>query len=128
MRLIIQGDRIAGAATDEYVGPDPWIDAPEGFDVARIDAYRLVDGNLSLVPQAVNPWQAKRALLEAGLLDQVEAKIADLPDDLEGRLVRLDWTTAQTFRRDWPALQVLATDLGRDSGDLDALFIHAATL
>lgn len=81
-----------------------------------------------VVPQAINPWQAKSALLAAGLLAEVEERIANLPEDLAGNQVRLDWSTAQTFRRDWPALNALAADIGLDSKKLDALFVYAAAL
>ena len=48
MKLIIQNSRIAATATDEYEGPDPFITAPEDFDIARIGGYVVVDGVLTL--------------------------------------------------------------------------------
>ena len=48
MKLIIQNNRIAATATDEYTGPDEYISAPEGFDIERMGEYRLVDGALVL--------------------------------------------------------------------------------
>lgn len=60
MRLIIQNDRIAGTATDEYDGPDVFLDAPAGFDVQRIGDYRLVDGQIAIDDSArvARLWQA----------------------------------------------------------------------
>ena len=52
MRLIIQNNRVAATATDEYTGPDPWVQAPVDFDIARMGEYELVDGVLVLPPPA----------------------------------------------------------------------------
>jgi len=80
------------------------------------------------VPVSVTSRQAKRALLDAGLLDDVEDAIAAIPDKLERRRVQIDWIEAQDFRRDWPVLVSLAKSLGLDSAALDALFIEAKNL
>ena len=50
MKLIIQQNRIAATATDEYTGPDEYIDAPADFDVTRLAEYRYEDGALALAP------------------------------------------------------------------------------
>lgn len=50
MKLIIQKNRIAATATDEYTGPDEYIDAPADFDVTRLGEYRYEDGALALAP------------------------------------------------------------------------------
>lgn len=52
MKLIIQNNRIAATATDEYTGPDEYIDAPADFDVTRLAEYRYEDGALVLAPDA----------------------------------------------------------------------------
>lgn len=81
-----------------------------------------------VVPAVVSARQAQRALLEAGLLDDVEAAIAAIPEELERRRIQIDWDKAQEFRRDWPTLAMLAAAMQLDEGTLDALFIEAATL
>ncbi len=48
MKLIIQNDRIAATATDDYTGPDEHIAAPEDFDPARMADYVVAAGILSL--------------------------------------------------------------------------------
>lgn len=48
MKLLIRFDRIVGTATDAYTGPEQFMDPPAGFDVDRIDDYRLIDGVLTL--------------------------------------------------------------------------------
>jgi len=60
MKLIIQNDRIAGTATDEYDGPDVYLEAPADFDVQRIVDYRLIDGQIAMddAARVARLWQA----------------------------------------------------------------------
>ena len=48
MKLIIQNNRIAATATDDYTGPDAYIAAPPDFDASRMGEYVYADGALSL--------------------------------------------------------------------------------
>ena len=48
MKLIIQNDRIAATATDEYAGPEQWLAEPEDFDILRLADYRVVDGVVAI--------------------------------------------------------------------------------
>lgn len=48
MRLIIQSNRIAATATDDYTGPDQHIAAPEDFDPERMADYVYAAGILAL--------------------------------------------------------------------------------
>ena len=50
MKLIIQNNRIAATATDDYTGPDEFITAPPDFDPARMGEYTYADGVLTLTP------------------------------------------------------------------------------
>lgn len=123
MKLILQNDRIAGTATDDYAGPDAWITAPEDYDPAK--EYRVIDGELvELVPQVVSRRQAKQALLRADLLDDVDAAISASAN----RAWQIDWADAQEFRRDWPALVAMQPALGLSDAQVDDLFRLAATL
>ena len=73
----------------------------------------------------ISPFQARAALAQAGLLEPVEALMADptTPD-----LARLAWQHAQEFRRNSPTLLALAGALGLDEAALDALFDAAASI
>lgn len=75
------------------------------------------------VPASVTKRQARLALLGAGLLDTVEALVAQQP-----AAVRITWADATEWRRDDAILQQLATALELDGAAIDALFITAATL
>ncbi len=50
MKLIIQSNRIAATATDDYTGPDEHITAPPDFDITRLAEYIYADGVLTLTP------------------------------------------------------------------------------
>lgn len=71
----------------------------------------------------VSRFQAKAALLGAGLLPQVQAMI-----DAADPATRLAWNEVIEFRRDSPLLNTLATALGLDSAALDQLFVAASKI
>ena len=74
-------------------------------------------------PQVVSRFQARAALHLAGLLDQVEALMADPATDT---LARLAWTDATEFRRTSPTLLAMASALSLTDAQIDQLFITAA--
>ena len=84
MKLIIQNNRIAATATDEYTGPDEYIDAPADFDVTRLGEYRYEDGALVLAPDTRvtrlafrNRFtQSEKVALELAALDDPAATMA----------------------------------------------------
>jgi hypothetical protein len=78
---------------------------------------------LGPVPESITPLQARRALLAAGLLDDVENMIAQAP-----REVRLAWEYAVEVYRNDPTLAMLATSLRLTSDQIDNLFRSAAEI
>lgn len=114
-------------ATAEFAASQGWIPAGKARmgDVWDGKAFKP---QAPAVPAVVSARQAKRALLEAGLLDDVQLAIDNIPDPMEKRRVQIDWDESTEFRRDWPTLAVLAAAMQLDGGTLDALFIEAATL
>lgn len=72
------------------------------------------------VPAVVSRFQARRALKDAGVFDQVEAAIAQADEFAHDA-----WADAQEFRRDSALILSLGESLGLD---LDALFIAAAKI
>lgn len=79
-------------------------------------------------PASVTMRQARLALLGAGLLDDVDAAIAAIPDAAQRRAAEIEWEYAQTVDRNSPFTQQLASGLGLTSEQLDALFTQAAEL
>ena len=73
------------------------------------------------VPAVVSKFQAKAALLQAGLLEQTESLMAQAD-----AVARLAWDNAQEFRRNSPTVLAMGAALGLDAAALDALSITAA--
>lgn len=76
-------------------------------------------------PLVVSRFQALAALMQAGLLEQVEAYMALETTD---PFTRLAWKEAQEFREDSPMLANLATLLGLTSEQVSELFQIAKTI
>ena len=89
---------------------------------AEANAIRAANTPPTAVPQSVTRFQAKAALLGAGLLEQVEVYMA-LPDT--PMVTKLAWTETQNFERASPTVAGLAALLGLTAGQVDALFITA---
>ena len=81
----------------------------------------------SKVPQTVTMRQARIALLDAGLLEAVQASVATMPGT-EGERARIDWEYALEVRRDWPLISYMAGDLGLTDEQVDGLFVAAAAI
>lgn len=75
------------------------------------------------VPAKVTRFQAMAALLHAGLLDDVDAIMADASTP---PLYKLAWREATEFERTSPTIAALADRLQLTSEQVDALFIDAA--
>lgn len=75
------------------------------------------------VPEVVSPFQARAALMQFELLDDVTALMADPATPL---LWALAWDTAQEFRRHSPLVLQLMGLLGLDESAADLLFTTAA--
>lgn len=77
------------------------------------------------VPQVVTMRQAKLALLQAGLLDEVDAAIAA---ETTPKAIKIEWEYASEVQRDWVNTLGLAAMLGLTDEQLDNLFVLAASL
>lgn len=74
------------------------------------------------VPNSVTPRQARLALLEMQLLDDVEAAIVSGPQEWQ-----IEWEYATHIVRDSALVRGLGPALGLTSEDLDTLFTLAAS-
>jgi hypothetical protein len=77
------------------------------------------------VPQKVTAFQAKAALLQAGLLDDVEALVNQ--DDTP-RIIKLAWIEALHFERDSSTVATIAAALQLSDAQVDDLFINASSI
>lgn len=75
------------------------------------------------VPQIVTIRQAKLALLQVGLLDDVDAAVAQAD-----RATQIEWEYAAEVERSWQTLLTLQVALGLSDQQVDDLFITAAAL
>lgn len=117
-------------------------DVPEFFGTCSDDADTEVDGVLGVylqadwetmrddemrarnpVPQQVTMRQARLALLNAGLLDAVEAVIA-----AAGREAQLEWEYAAGVDRSNPAVATVQQQEALTDAQIDDLFREAAKL
>lgn len=84
MKLIIQNTRIIATATDDYDGPEAFMQAPADFDVTRMSDY-VHDGTSLLLPPDTRIsrlafrnrfTQAEKVMLELAGLDDPTAPMA----------------------------------------------------
>lgn len=80
------------------------------------------------VPASVTRRQAREALLNIGLLDDVEMAIANIEDATERKRAEIYWLDSATFERAHPMLAQIAGSIGLTDAEIDDLFIEAATL
>lgn len=131
MKILIQNGRITGTATDEYAGPDEYIDAPADFDADRMGEYVYADGALTLehvVPQQVARAQGKAALIGAGMWPSVLAFVAAIEDDTQRLLAEVALHDTQQWHRSSPFFNAAADALGLTGEQLDALFLAASKI
>jgi hypothetical protein len=88
-------------------------------------AARVAELEAQASPQVgvVSRMQARLALLNAGLLDQVEAAV-----DAGDRALQIYWDNASHFHRDHPLLLQLAAAIGLTAEQVDQLFAAAAQI
>lgn len=75
------------------------------------------------VPELVSAFQARAALLAAGLLDDAEAAVLAV-----GGQTDIAWEYAVEFRRDSPTIATLGAQLGLTAAQIDDLFRAAALI
>jgi hypothetical protein len=78
-------------------------------------------------PNSVTMAQARLALLNAGLLDQIEAGINGLPESMK-KTVLIAWEKSPYVSRKGNLVNMLANDFGLTEEQLDALFAAAAQI
>lgn len=115
-------------------------DTPEFFGTCPDDSFALVPGVIDVigqadweqmqrdemrarVPKVVSRAQFILALLEMGLLDDVEAAIAQAD-----RATQINYKERLEFERGYPLIATMAAVLGKTDAEIDALFTLAATL
>lgn len=105
---------------------------PANIDYQQYQAWLFVgnepqpaDPLPTQIPQIVTRFQARAALLNAGLLDQVNTMMSD---PATPAIAKLAWTDAQEFRRTSQTVQAMGAVLGLTDQQLDDLFIAASVI
>lgn len=78
---------------------------------------------ITQVPATISRFQARAALMDAGLLADVELAIAGASP-----IVQLAWAEATEWRRDSPTMAEIGSLLGLTSEQIDDLFRAAAQI
>lgn len=80
-----------------------------------------------VIPNIVTMRQARLALLQSGLLSQVQTAIDSLPSP-QKEAAQIEWDYSSEVHRDKPFVQLLGAALGLSEQQLDDLFLLASTL
>lgn len=81
----------------------------------------------SIVPKHISMRQARLALLNGGILAEVETAIAGMASP-QREQAQIEWQYASEVFRDNPLIIGMATQLGMNSDQIDQLFIDASKL
>src|SRR5690606_24198301 len=133
-------ERVWNATTGQFDNGDP-VDIPEGRWIdLRMNEVREPEPEMPeatdvpdlppeptepSIPSVVTMAQAKLALLYAGLYEQVEQALADLPEPQKTAAL-IEWNHRQTLEREHPLVAQVATALGLTEQQLDELFLDAS--
>lgn len=80
-----------------------------------------------IIPQEITMRQARLALLDIGLLANVQTAINTLPEPDKTK-AQIEWEYSNALQRGNPFVTTLGTALGLSSDDIDNLFITASRL
>ncbi len=95
------------------------------FKGAKAPALPVYEAPTVPTPAPVSMRQARLALLEAGLLDGVQAALDAITDAQQRRAAQIEWDSAQEVQYDSPLTQLLAGALRLGDEQLRALFARA---
>lgn len=119
-----------------------WAEGTDEFQIQTVDITDLdpqpqvgwiFEGNvfyepeapLTTVPQEVTRFQARAALYQAGLLEQVESIVTQPETDM---MMKLAWQDALSFKRNSQFVLEMAKTLNMTDEQLDNLFITAGSI
>jgi len=78
-------------------------------------------------PSLVTMRQARLALLDAGLYDQIGTLLDAMPEP-QRSAAKIEWEFATEVNKAWPLLVTLTAALGLNQTQVDNLFIEASKL
>lgn len=124
---IIENNVVVNVALADFPMADNWVQSDAAvIGDGYINGVIVKPPILQTVPQVVFMRQARLALLEVNLLDNVDQIISLLPEPMQSE-AKIEWEYATEVRRDWPTLNQIAQYLNLTSEYVDDLFILAGT-
>ena len=119
--VVIDADTVRVAKTQAEV----WDAKKSTFVIDKAKQAELDEAaRKAAIPQVVTMRQAKLALLQVGLLDEVDAVINS---DNTPRALKIEWEFANEVKREWVDSMELGKLLNMTPAQLDDLFTLAAT-
>jgi hypothetical protein len=124
---IIEDGKVVNIAKANEALADNWVQSDSAAigDLYDGTSFTKPPAPPTPIPQTVSRFQARAALYQAGLLDQVETLMSDPATDM---MAKLAWADAQEFKRTSPTIATMAAELGLSDTDLDDLFTQAAQI
>jgi hypothetical protein len=124
---IIEDGKVVNIAKANEALADNWVQSDSAAigDLYDGTTFTRPPAPPTPIPQTVSRFQARAALYQAGLLDQVETLMSDPATDM---MAKLAWADAQEFKRSSPTIATLSAELGLTDTQLDDLFRQAATI
>lgn len=110
------------------------VELPENFEPSKyeFDGVGIVPKPTPTArptaPRVVTMRQARLALLDAGLLDDVDAAITAIAEPGQRRAAQIEWDYSSEVHRDKQLVAMLAPALNLTDDQLDELFITASEL
>ena len=97
------------------------------WEIYDLSPEQIEANRKNKVPTSVTMRQARIALLEYDLLDDVDVVIENIPDPIQKRKAKIEWEYSQEVQRHNGFVSVIAPMLGLTEEQTDDLFILAAT-
>ena len=101
---------------------------PELVDGLWQERWELVNAPPEPVPEVVTMRQARLALLQLGLLDQVEPAIASIEDPAERRAAEITWEYSTEVERSNPLVFMISSLFNLSEEQVDDMFRQAIAL
>lgn len=128
--LIIEGDVVVNRVISdkETAEKNNWIiDSEAQIGWERVEGKLIAPAIVDQVPQSVTMAQARLALLDQGLLADVETALNELPEPPRASAL-IEWEFQTIVHRDRDLVLTIMNLLGLDDTQIDNLFILAKTL
>lgn len=93
----------------------------------EIDVYEL-NKFKATVPDTVTKRQGRQQMIVMGLIDQVQAAIDAIEDNINRALIQSYWDDSTEYQRSHPQMIALGEAIGLTEKDLDEAFIAASQL